>query len=117
MSWWELNSKSFCCYPAKRSLNANTLVGPLHKNFLPIFCKGNFSRHALVGPQHKIFPDNFEMIVILIDMHWRDLNTKSCRLFSTVLILMVMHWWDLNTKSYCRFSANRKTYRHSLVEP
>ena len=34
-----------------------------------------------------------------------------------LLILIDMHWWDLNTKSFRRYSAIKKTYWHALVGP
>ena len=126
MSWWEPNSKLFCCYPAKRSFHANTLVGPLHKNFLPIFCKGNTSRHAMVGPQHKSFSQIFYINntyrhALMGPQHkmlspiFHSIYTypyaltgpqhKSFCQVSARIILIDMHWWVLNTKSYRRFST------------
>ena len=92
MHWWDLNPKSFLQFPSKKNL---------------LTCIGGTS-------SQNRFAD-FLVVLVIIDMHWWDLNKKRLASFRLIEVLVDIYWWDLNTKPFHRVSAKRNTYWHALV--
>ena len=51
---------------------------------------------------------DFQLSIVIVDMHWWDLSPKSIPRFPALRIPMDMQWWDLNTKN---FSMQTKFYK------
>ena len=95
MHWWDLNTTSFRWFSAIKKTYWHALVGPKHKIFPTIFSYQEYLFTCLGGTWTQNLLGDFQLSRILIDMHWRDFNTKS--------------FW--------RFSAIKNTYWHALVGP
>ena len=95
MPWWDLNTKSFRRFSAIKNTYWHALVRPLHKIFTTIFSYQEYLLTCIGGTLTQNLFGDFQLSIILIDMHW----------------------WDLNTKSFRRFSAIKNTYWHALVGP
>ena len=95
MPWWDLNTESSQQFSAIK----------------------NTYWHALVGPWHKILSAYFSYQENLLTCIDRTLAQFLFSDWQRSKILMVMHWWDLKPKFFQRFSANKNTYEHALVEP
>ena len=73
--------------------------------------------HALVGIYHKIFSAIFrypEYFLTCIGVTWTQSRFGDIQLSRK---LIDMQWRDFNTKSFRRFSAIKNTYWHALVGP
>ena len=58
---------------------------------------------ALVGSVHETG--------VRWDIHTFPLVGHTQKLYTWLIIILIdMHWWDLNTKSFQRFSAIMNTY-------
>ena len=84
MHWWDLNTKSFRRLAAIKNTYRHALVWPEHEIVSAIF---NFQEHLLTcigGTLTQTLFGDFQLSKTLIDMHWRDLNTKSFRRFAAI---------------------------------
>ena len=140
MHWRDFNTKSFRHFSAIKNTYWHALVGPEHKSFSTAFSYQEYLFTCIGGTWTQSLFGDFQLSRILIDMHWRDFNTKSFRWFSgyqenlltciggTLIqglfgdfqlsrILIDMHCRGFNTKSFRWFSAIKTTYSHALMEP
>ena len=95
MHWWDLNTKSFRRFSAINITYWHALVGPQQKIFSAIFSYQKYLLTCIGGTLTQNRFSDFQLSRILIDMHWRNLNTKI----------------------FQRFSAIKITYWHALVGP
>ena len=140
MHWGDFNTKSFRRFSAIKEIYWHALVGPWHKTFLAYFSYQEYFWTCIDRTLTQILFSDLQQSILLIDMHWLELNPKSFRwisaiknaywialvglyhkIFSVILsyqeVFIHMHLWDLNTNSFRRFSAIKSTYWHVLVGP
>ena len=117
MHWWDLNKNLFGNFELSRILidmhwwDLNTESSQQFSDIK------NTYWHALVGPWHKILSAYFSYQENLLTCIDRTLTQFFFSDWQRSKILMDMHWWDLKPKFFQRFSANKNTYEHALVEP
>ena len=117
MHRWNVNTKSFQRFAAIKNTYWHALVRPQHEIFSVNFsyqdcilaCIGrNFTQNLFGGFQiSRIF-------ITCNDRRWTQ------NLFSDLQrsrILLDVHWRDLSTKSFRWFSATKNTFWHALVGP
>ena len=95
MHWWDLNTKSFRRFSAIKNTYSHALMGPKHKIFSAIFSYQEYLWTCIGGTLTQNLFGDFQLSRKLIDMHWRDFNTKSFR----------------------RFSAIKNNYSHAMIGP
>ena len=95
MQWWDLNPRSFRWFSAIKKTYWHALVGPDHKMFSAVWSYQENLLTCIGGTLTQNLFGDFQLSRKLIDMLWRDFNTKSFR----------------------RFSAIKNTYWHALVVP
>ena len=95
MHWWDLNTKSFRRFSAIKNTYWHALVGPKHKILKTIFSYQEYLFTCIGGTWTQNLFGDIQLSRKLIDMLWRDFNTKS--------------FW--------RFPAIKNTYWHALVGP
>ena len=95
MHWWDQNTKSFRRFSAIKNTCWHALVWHEQKIVSLIFSYQEYLLTCIGGTWTQNLFGDFQLSRKLIEMHWRDFNTKS--------------FW--------RFSAIKNTYRHALVGP
>ena len=113
MLWWDLKTSFFRRFSAIKITYWHALVGPEHKSFRRFSAIKNTYLHALVEPEHKIFSAIFsyqENLLTCIGGTWTQ-NLLGDFQLSRKLIDML--WRDFNTKSFRRFSAIKSTFWHA----
>ena len=117
MHWWDLNPKIFGDFELSRKLFDMHWWDLNTKSFRRFAAIKNTYWHALVEPEHKIFSAIFSYQENLLTCNGGTWTQNLFGDFQLSRKLIDMLWRDFNTKSFRRFSAIKNTYWHALVGP
>ena len=115
MHCWDLKRKSFRRFSAIKNTYWHALVGIYHKIFSAIFRYPEYFLTCIGVTWTQSRFGDIQRSRKLIDMQWRDFNTKSFRRFSAI---KNTYWHALvgpEKKIFSAISAIKKSYWHALA--